>query len=173
MQMAEIENKITKPAKGTLTGWHVLFILLGMFGVVFAVNGYFIYQAYHTFSGEEQHAYMEGLKFNETLEARAEQSALGWKMSIALNRGAGGDAQFIAILKDKTGKPIHGATMSGKIGRLVEDKDDQSLAFQESGTAGTYVAHLEALGPGKWEFSATANVSGSPAFATETSLSIR
>ena len=41
--------------KGELKGWHVLLIILGMFGVVFAVNGYMIYKAITTLSGEEPH----------------------------------------------------------------------------------------------------------------------
>lgn len=167
-------NEMTQKSaiKGELKGWHVLLIILGMFGVVFAVNGYMIYKAITTLSGEEPHAYMEGLKFNETLSARAAQSQAGWTMKLDMSRGAGGDVQFIANLNDKSGKAIHGAAMHGQIGRLTDDKHDAALNFVEN-QAGVYVAHLPALGPGKWEFRATANLAGAPQFVTETSLSIR
>jgi len=41
-----------KGAGPKLKGKHILFILLGFFGIVFAVNGYFAYSALHTFPGE-------------------------------------------------------------------------------------------------------------------------
>ncbi|KAF0107891.1 MAG: FixH family protein [Hyphomonadaceae bacterium] len=171
--MTQIEAVTQKSAtKGELKGWHVLLIILGMFGVVFAVNGYMIYKAITTLSGEEPHAYMEGLKFNETLSARAAQSQAGWTMKLDMRRGAGGDVQFIANLKDKAGKAVHGANMQGQVGRPADDKHDMALNFAES-EAGTYVARLPELGPGKWDFRASANLVGAPQFVTETSLSIR
>ncbi len=162
----------TSNTKGKLTGLHVLLILLGFFGVVFAVNGYFIYMANKTNSGEIGHAYIEGLKFNETLDARAKQSELGWSMELGFQRGAGGDALFVATLKERDGKPVTGAIMTGKIARLVESKDDKNLTFNEI-EPGKYSAHLVALEPGKWDFSAKAIKGDLPKFETETRLSIR
>ena len=125
-----------------------------------------------TNSGEIGHAYIEGLKFNETLDARAKQSALGWSMELGFQRGAGGDALFVATLKDRDGKPVTGAIMNGKVARLVESKDDKTLAFKEV-EPGKYSAHLNALEPGKWDFSANAVKGNLPKFETETRLSIR
>lgn len=164
-------NSNQKPQK-PLTGWHVLFIILGMFGVVISVNVYFGYKAITTSSGEIGHAYLSGLKFNETLAARAKQSQLGWQMDLGFERGAGGDALFIATLKDKDKNPISGAVLKGKVGRPAEAKDDQILVFKEE-KAGTYTAHLEKLGPGKWHFYSTANKDNLPEFIAETDLSIR
>jgi nitrogen fixation protein FixH len=167
-----IKDEKKQSTKGELKGWHVLLIILGMFGVVFAVNGYMIYKAITTLSGEQPHAYMEGLKFNETIAARAAQSDAGWTMKLDMGRGAGGDVQFIATLKDKSGNAVRGAAMNGLIGRPTDDKHDKALVFSEE-RAGTYVAHLQELGPGKWAFRATADLAGAPQFRTETSLSIR
>ena len=36
---------------GAVKGRHVLFMFLGFFGAVFAVNGYFLYEALSTHSG--------------------------------------------------------------------------------------------------------------------------
>jgi nitrogen fixation protein FixH len=155
-----------------LTGWHVLAILVGLFGVVFAVNGYFIYKAYATNSGEIGHAYLEGLKFNEKLDAKAKQSELGWNMELGFERGAGGDALFIATLKDKNGAAVSGANITGKVWRVVENKDDKDLVFTES-NAGKYTAHVSKLGPGKWSFKSDAVKGDLPKFSVETQLSIR
>lgn len=170
MTNSETNSSVSKEKK--LTGLHVLLILLGFFGVIFAVNGYFIYMANKTNSGEIGHAYIEGLKFNETLDARAKQSALGWSMELGFQRGAGGDALFVATLKDRDGKPVTGAIMNGKVARLVESKDDKTLSFKEV-EPGKYSAHLDALEPGKWDFSANAVKDNLPKFETETRLSIR
>lgn len=155
-----------------LKGWHVLTIILIVFGVVFAVNGFFIYKAYSTYSGEKEHAYMEGLKFNETLAARAVQSELGWKMSLDMNRGAGGDALFVASFKDKNNEPVKGLNIIGKIGRKTEDKEDMNLIFKETKT-GIYEAHVKELASGKWVFNAKASKINFPDFITETELKIR
>jgi nitrogen fixation protein FixH len=159
-------------SKGTLTGWHILTIFIVAFGIVFTVNGFFIYKAITTNSGEIHHAYMEGLKFNETLETRAKQKNLGWDMTLSMNRGAGGDALFSAQMLDKNGQPVTGLNINGLLYRNTENKDDHKLAFKEV-KAGIYESHVANLGAGKWLFEAKAAKAGSPDFTTETSLSIR
>lgn len=166
--MTENNKKAQKP----WTGWHVLFVLLAMFGVIISVNVFFAYKAITTAPGEYGHAYIEGLKFNEKIEARAKQSALGWQMGLGMQRGAGGDALFIATLKDKDKKPVTGASMTGMVGRTVDNKEDMKLVFTEA-APGEYTARVEKLGPGKWEFQAKAVKAGAPDFETETMLSIR
>lgn len=162
----------TKPEIKRFTGKKLLMTLLAFFGVVFAVNGFFIYMALSTFTGEKEHAYLEGLHFNETLNARAKQSALGWDMTLGFTRGPAGDALFTAELVDANKKPVIGAKMSGTIGRATQSKDDKVLEFNET-SPGVYEAHVETLERGKWLFAATAIVVGKPEFEAETALSIR
>jgi nitrogen fixation protein FixH len=166
--MQETENKPVKK----LTGKKVLMILLALFGVVFAVNGYMIYMALKTFTGEKEHAYLEGLHFNETLNARAKQSELGWDMSLGFTRGPAGDALFSAELVDKDKKPVTGAKMTGTIGRATQSNDDKKLVFNET-KPGVYTAHIQTLERGKWLFAAKAKSTGKPDFEAETELSIR
>ncbi len=162
----------TKKTQKPWTGWHVLFVLLAMFGVIISVNVFFAYKAITTAPGEYGHAYVEGLKFNEKIDARHKQSALGWQMELGMQRGAGGDALFIASLTDKDKKPVTGANMTGMVGRTVDNKEDMQLAFNET-KPGEYTAHVQKLGPGKWDFKAKAVKQGAPDFETETMLSIR
>lgn len=167
-----IDNNSNKKSPKPLTGWNVFFIIFSMFAVVISVNVYFGYKAVTTSSGEIGHAYLSGLKFNETIAARAKQSELGWQMELGFERGAGGDALFIATLLDKDKKPVTGALLSGKVGRPVEAKDDQNLKFVEE-KPGVYTAHITKLGPGKWHFYSQANKPNFPEFIAETDLSIR
>lgn len=156
----------------TLKGWHVFAMFGALFGVMLAVNMTFVVLALKTFSGETDHAYINGLKFNETLAAHARQSELGWKLTLSMQRPTGGGAVFDAHLTNKQGAPLSGANMTGFVGRTTGTGEDHSLSFQET-LPGTYRSVVPELGPGRWHFSASARVAGAPPFETETTLSIR
>jgi len=64
-------------AKG-IEGRHVLMALIGFFGVMFLVNGIFVYFAVATFSGgDTSDPYRKGLHYNETLQAADRQAERG------------------------------------------------------------------------------------------------
>ena len=57
-----------------LSGRHILGILAGFFGIVFAVNGFFIYRALSTHSGEvASEPYAQGLAYNDRIAAAVRQ----------------------------------------------------------------------------------------------------
>jgi nitrogen fixation protein FixH len=161
-------------AKGEfrLTGWHVLGILGVFFGVMVAVNVVFVTLALKTHSGETQYAYMRGLHFNEVLSGAQAQSAQGWTMRLELERPVGGTPVLTAVLNDREGAPVRGATISGVVGRPATQAHDIPLAFIETGP-GLYTADATGVGPGAWRFSATASRDGSAPFTAETRLSLR
>jgi nitrogen fixation protein FixH len=160
------------PRGKPITGWHVLAIFLVLFGVVIAVNVTFVTMALKTFSGETDHAYMEGLRFNEQIAANRTQATQGWTMALSMARGAGGDARFTASLRDAEGKPVDGAIMTGLVGRTTTDGQDMALAFTEA-APGDYVAAVDRLGPGRWLFKVSANRAGDAPFEAETRVSLR
>ena len=52
--------------RGKLTGWHVLWIMLGFFGLMFTVNGIFLYHAITSFPGEDvKKSYLQGLEIGK------------------------------------------------------------------------------------------------------------
>ena len=72
-----------------LTGRHVLFILVALFGIVFAVNGVLAYFAIAGFPGvETESAYRKGVAFNRQIEGSSRLKALGWKMAVERPQGA-------------------------------------------------------------------------------------
>ena len=161
------------PAKPfRLTGWHVLAMFGALFGVMLAVNILFVFLALKTFSGETDHAYIKGLKFNETLAANARQTELGWTMSLGLERPTGGGAVLEARLTDRNDQPLRGAQLQGTIGRTTGANEDQKLTFSET-APGVYRAVIYQVRPGRWKFSASAKLEGAPQFSTETTLSLR
>ena len=139
-------------AKG-LKGRHVLFIILGFFGVIIAVNMVFLTFALRTFPGESMtKSYLQGLNYNEVLAERAAQAALGWSAQIVR---AGLDGVIEARLVDADGAPLQGLSVSGELRRIVHDRDDRALAFISMGE-GRYRAEAGPLEAGAWVLAARA-----------------
>lgn len=159
-------------AEFRLTGWHVLAILGGLFGVMLAVNTVFVVAALSTHSGETRYAYMKGLNFNEVLAEERAQSALGWSMRIELVRPANAPARLVATLSERDGSPLTGAGITALVGRPATQAEDATLSFTET-SPGHYEASAPMLGPGAWRFEATATKPGQPALKAETRLSLR
>jgi nitrogen fixation protein FixH len=73
------------PAEGssggwTLTGRHVLGVVVGFFAVIIALNIWFLTLAYRTFPGQVSDTpYEDGLAFNQRLAAQAAQARRGWE----------------------------------------------------------------------------------------------
>ena len=128
-----------------LKGWHVLLIMLGFFGVMFAVNGVFLYHAITSFPGEDvKKSYVQGLSYNDTLAAREAQAELGWTAQ-AGHRGS----ELIFRLQDRDGAPLSNYVVVGELRRFATQKADQAIAYSAR-PDGEYVAEASALAPGQW-----------------------
>ena len=129
----------------TLKGWHVLLIMLGFFGVMFAVNGVFLYHAITSFPGEDvKKSYVQGLNYNTTLAERAAYADLGW----TAEAGVQGD-ELVFRLSDAEGAPLSNYTVIGEIRRLATRENDQAIVYR-SRSNGEYVANAGQLGRGQW-----------------------
>jgi nitrogen fixation protein FixH len=133
-----------------LTGWHVLFGLIGFFAVVGAADVYFATLAFRTFSGQvASNPYEAGEAFNETLERRAAQGQLGWRATVeAADRGG-----VILSLRDAAGAPLEGLAIEGRLTRPATAEGAQDLVFAAKGQ-GRYVAAADLSGA--WDLVATA-----------------
>ncbi|WP_018149375.1 FixH family protein [Henriciella marina] len=130
-----------------LKGWHVLLIFLAFFGVMFAVNGVFLYNAITSFPGEDiKKSYVQGLDYNDTLEARKEQVAAGWK----IRAGVAGDRLRVEMDAPEAmarRELIVTATMR----RAVTSHDDVELTLSPDEPGGVFSAALPDLAPGRWD----------------------
>lgn len=144
----------------TLTGRHVLLTLVGTFGVVIAVNAYFVTRAVETYPGEDvQNPYLQGVDYNQTLARHAEQSATDWTATIGASRRTDGAAE-ITVAIDSHGKPLpQGFAVSGILRHPADAERDQPLRFQASGP-NTFAARLANVDRGAWDVSLSA--SGAP-----------
>jgi nitrogen fixation protein FixH len=129
-----------------LTGKHVLFILLGFFGIVFAVNGYFAYSALRSLPGEQRGStYEAGLHYNATLAEQRAQEGLHWSHKSQLLPGS----RLAVAIADADGSPVPGLAVEGWLERPASQGADRKLTFKEV-DAGRYEASTETPEAGAW-----------------------
>jgi nitrogen fixation protein FixH len=135
----------------TLTGRTVLYWLLGFFGVIIAVNVWFIIASIQTFSGEdEQKPYLQGIEYNQTLARRAEQVALGWRATISTRRLAGGKVRVSVNLMKADGTPETGLALHGELRHPADEELDRTLRLKET-APGTYQTEISGVHSGAWD----------------------
>jgi nitrogen fixation protein FixH len=130
-----------------ITGWHVLYSVLGFFAIVFAVNGYFLYAALSTYTGVVSvEPYVKGLHYNERIAAQELQDGLHWTADLsALASGSPLKLSF----KDRRGSGIDDLAIDATLGRPATQSFDRALDFRPLGN-GAYEAAIGALEPGGW-----------------------
>jgi nitrogen fixation protein FixH len=129
-----------------LTGWHVLAIFVGCFGIIIGVNLFMAYNAVSTFPGlEVSSSYADSQTFDDRRDA---QLALGWHASVEIP----GDGTLILHLVDDSGAPVAPAELSALLTRPTNRTDDQELALTRS--RGAFVAPAE-LSDGRWRLRLT------------------
>jgi nitrogen fixation protein FixH len=138
-----------RPAEWSLSGRHVLLALVAFFGVIFAVNGVFLYSALSTYTGVvANEPYRKGLKYNDRIAAAEEQNRLGWRETLNVDTSG----LVTVVLTDTTGAPVTGLAVSGLVERPSTRAFDIPVVFAEMGP-GTYVARARPLEPGNWVIS--------------------
>jgi nitrogen fixation protein FixH len=132
-----------------LKGRHVIYWLLGFFGLMFVVNGIFLFHAIDSFPGEDvEKSYLQGLNYNETLSQRADQAALGWHAAMGLE-----GEQLVLQLETANGAVLSGQQVTARMRRLATTAADQDLTLEPSAD-GSYRASLAEFQTGQWEVTA-------------------
>ncbi|SDW20556.1 FixH family protein [Roseicitreum antarcticum] len=130
-----------KPGGKPLTGFKVLMIAVGAFGVIITVNLILAYNATRTFPGlEVQNSYVASQNFNEELAA---QLALNWDVSATVTD----DVLTLAFTDATSGAPVQVAALDATLGRATHVRDDQTPDFSYAG--GMFTAPVD-LAPGNW-----------------------
>lgn len=146
-----------------LTGAHVLAALLGFFALIMAANASFLYFAFKTYPGEkEKKSYRQGLLYNNTLDARAAQEALGWSAAIESVVSDGEAVTLVVSFAGRNAVPLDGLQLTGALERPASKEGAQEFAFLAAG-AGRYRAVINA-GRGGWDLRVTASSSGGERF---------
>ncbi|WP_394700964.1 FixH family protein [uncultured Cohaesibacter sp.] len=155
-----------------LTGWHVLLWLFGFFGVMFVVNGFFVYYARSTWPGVvEDSPYQASQNYNRTLAEAEAQKDRNWHMEMALKRSQ--QSVFLVLeAKDKVGKPLTDLTVEANVGRVVTEDFDHKLTLVASGD-GVYQGEIGTLEPGRWRIKLEAMQDGQPRFQTNETIALQ
>ncbi len=124
------------------TGRHMLFVVVGAFGLIIVVNLFMAYRAVSTFPGlEVKNSYVASQSFDKD---RAAQRALGWRTSVEYR-----DGNLSLNILDINGKPASDVgIIDALVARPTHQRDDVVPEFQNR--TGRYTAPLT-LGKGKWE----------------------
>ena len=133
-----------------LKGVHVAAMIAAFFATEIVVNTYFITTALNTFPGEDEpKSYVQGLHYNDTLNDRAHQAALGWRAEAGMAPGAAGGAKIQVRVFARSGEALTGLHLTGVLRRPANAKRDQTLTFRADGDG--YVADASAVDDGLWE----------------------
>jgi nitrogen fixation protein FixH len=124
-----------------LTGWHVLGIFGGAFGIIIGVNIALAVNAVSTFPGlEVANSYVASQTFDKRREA---QEALGWTVEARLE-----EDMLILSITDEDGRPVQAGKLTATVGRPTNVSEDREPEFAFNGHA--YIAY-EDLRPGNWD----------------------
>lgn len=156
-----------------LTGRHVLFIMIGFFGAIIAVNVVFVRYAVESFPGEQvKKSYYQGLKYNEALEEKDRQAEKGWRMLLTTPPIAGEQSLIDVKLVNKDGSPIYSASLEGTLTRPTTDDGTKILSFYPIGE-GIYQSKISDLTIGAWDLTLTAGEKGAEDIQLSASTRIR
>lgn len=151
---AQLSASLPKTGKEQMKGWHALMWFAGFFGLMFFVNGIFLWTAITTFPGEDvQKSYATGLDYNREIARRALQAEAGWTAEIGL--ADAGELRVRLLSKDGSALPAAGTHLQM---RHPADRNlDQSLDMAPLG-GGEYSARIDTLAPGNWTVQFTADI---------------
>jgi nitrogen fixation protein FixH len=122
------------------TGWHMLGLMVGGFGIIIAVNLTLAWNAVATFPGlETRNSYVVSQQFQAD---RAAQNALRWNVEATII-----DGTLTVAIQDADGAPVHAEITRATLGRATHTGQDSTPAFIWNGDA--FTAPVTA-GDGYW-----------------------
>ncbi|GGB48865.1 membrane protein [Roseibium aquae] len=146
MTMTHPELKHSKP----VTGRTVLIWLLCFFGVIFAVNGVFLYFALGTFPGVAvESSYEAGQAYNQEIAAAKAQAERGWQVETAIERTAGNGAALSVTALDLNGRPIVQHVFAVDLKHPTTEDLDRTIVLSET-APGIYTGSIADLHSGNW-----------------------
>jgi nitrogen fixation protein FixH len=95
-------------------------------------------------------AYDRGLAYNQTLEERAAQAALGWTATFGAELTEGTTTAVTVELADAEGAPVTGAEVTMLFRRTTHDGEDTTFTLTDAG-GGAYTAEIDLPGAGLWD----------------------
>jgi nitrogen fixation protein FixH len=138
---------------------------LAGFLVVLAANATLVIMALSSWTGlTTEHAYAQGLNYNQTLAAARAQEALGWQAELSVEAEDPRRAEVRFSLTDRDGWPVRAEWVRARFVRPTQSGQDVEITLATRG--GTdYRGQAELPLPGLWDLHVLA-VKGEARFRT-------
>ena len=135
-----------------IEGRHVLYMLLGFFGVMGGVNAIFVYFALTSFSGiSVEDSYLKGLSYNEEIASSKDQASREWISDFEFVDLGNKKAIVSLRLSDRDGARLSGVVAQLNIRRPAQDEQDRQLTMMPR--QGEFQSELEFPYAGQWDLS--------------------
>ncbi|MBC7545135.1 MAG: FixH family protein [Candidatus Sericytochromatia bacterium] len=127
----------------------VIVSLSAFFGVIFAVNGFMMYNAFTSHDGlVTDHEYAQALHYNDVIQQQKRQARLGWQVTLDAPKRIG-DGVSVAVT-GSDGVAVSGAQVAVAFERPTEMGLDAAATMVES-AAGTYAGPVTLKKAGHWD----------------------
>ena len=125
-----------------IRGFHVFLAIGVFFGLMIALEAFFVFRAITTFPGEDvRNSYVMGLDFNTTLARREEQRRIGWNVEAGVDDAS----RLIVRIADSERAPVGGLDVTVSVHRMGRAEEGATLSLNER-SAGEYVTLLGTTG---------------------------
>lgn len=152
------------PTARPLTGRFVFIAVVAFFGVVIGVNVVMMRLAITTLPGTEvDSAYSASLAYQREIMAAHQQNARDWKVDAHIERKSDGFAILGIHAQDRSGTPLAGLAVFGRLERPADRRADQAFEIAESG-GGNYRGTAPSVAPGQWDLVIEADADGKRMF---------
>lgn len=160
--------------RGPFTGRHMLILITAFFGIIIIANVYLVRSALRSYPGEDiKQSYRQGLAYNQTLAARAAQTATGWRADITTSTG-----QVELSITDENQLAIRGLMITGLLKHPAKTALDVPLQFAFNESMQIYTAPYDIAINGRYIIVSQANwandsVDTDPVFKTKNTMMIK
>jgi nitrogen fixation protein FixH len=151
--------------RGTLTGWHVLALLVAFFGTMFIANGFLIYYALGTFSGTvTDSSYQASQAYNLYIAAARAQQLRNWHVTTEAKRFADGHVAIRVVARDADNVPIDTTDFVATLQRPTTRSQDRPVPLTANlDEPGVYVGTVADVSLGQWSLVIAADTDTTPA----------
>ncbi|MDR3497554.1 MAG: FixH family protein [Ancalomicrobiaceae bacterium] len=150
--------------RGKLTGWHVLAMLGGFFGVMFVANGFLVYYAIGTFSGTvTDSSYQASQQYNIYLAAARAQQLRDWHVTADAKREADGTVNMRIVARNADDVPIEGVDFHATLQRPTSRAEDRQVDLTPIlGEPGAFTGTASNVPLGQWTLVVAADTDRTP-----------
>jgi nitrogen fixation protein FixH len=148
-------SKETQEEGFRLTGRGVLIILICVFGVIFAVNGFMVYKAIGSHPGTvTESSFRDSQRFNAEIAAAAAQTERGWTVVANATRADDGSVQIVLDARGKDGAPLTGVTFKMRLEHPAQRTLDHVVEMKPAaGSSDRWIGEAKGVTQGKWGMS--------------------